>query len=146
MSRNTKPTTLLQTVITGLFERSSPDMLFMFNLANDIMDDPREPGLLKIGAFLVGSFAAGQGLSDVVNRANGKPREWIIETSAEIPPREKFLTAFQSPPSFLLSGISSTRSSAIAAISERKPSARGRLRKYSTSGARTQAVARDFKQ
>ena len=62
MSSNTKLTSLFQTVITGLFERSSPDMLFMFNLANDIMDDPKEPGLLKIGAFMVGSFAAGQGI------------------------------------------------------------------------------------
>lgn len=139
MSSNTKPKSLFQTVITGLFERSSPDMFFMFNLANDIMDDPKEPGLLKIGAFLVGSFAAGQGISDVVNRANRKPREWIIETSAEVPPREKFLTAFQSPPSFLLSGISSTRASAIAPISVRKPSVRGRLKKHSISRARIMA-------
>lgn len=146
MSSNTKPTSLFQTVITRLFERSSPDMLFIFNLANDIMDDPKEPGLFKIGAFMVGSFAAGQGISDVVNHANGKPREWIIETSAEVPPREKFLAAFQSPPSLLFSGISSMRIPATTAVAVRKPSPRGRLKKKSISRARIMAAARRFEQ
>ena len=146
MSNNTRPTSLFQTVITRLFERSSPDMLFMFNLANDIMDDPKEPGLFKIGAFLVGSFAAGQGISDVVNHANGKPREWIIEMSAEVPPRENFLAAFQSPPSFLFSGISSMRIPATTAVAVRKPSPRGRLKKKSISRARIMAAARRSEQ
>jgi hypothetical protein len=146
MSSNTKPTSLFQTVITRLFERSSPDMLFIFNLANDIMDDPKEPALLKFGAFVVGSFTAGQGISDVVNHANGKPREWIIEPSAEVPRREKFLATLQSPPSFLFSGISSMRIPATTAVAVRKPSPRGRLKKKSISRARIMAAARRFEQ
>jgi hypothetical protein len=82
----------------------------------------------------------------VVNHANGKPREWIIETSAEVPTREKFLTAFQSPPSFLLSGISRLRIPASTSISVRKPSPRGRSKKPSISRARTMAAVRRFEQ
>lgn len=62
MGSQANRTSLLQAVITGLFERSSPDMLWLVNRASELIDDPMKPGLLKFGAFLVGRLAAGQGL------------------------------------------------------------------------------------
>jgi hypothetical protein len=57
MGGNSNSTSLFQIVISRLFERSSPDMLLLVNFASDVMDDRREPALVKFGAFLVGTFA-----------------------------------------------------------------------------------------
>ena len=94
MTSNTNSTPLLQIAIEALFKRSSPDMLWLVNLASDTMQDPKESGVVRLGAFIVGSFAAGQGLSDVANQANGKPREWISGNAGNLP-REDFLTLLQ---------------------------------------------------
>lgn len=88
-----KSTSLTSVLIDGLVKPTSPDMVWLAQVALKVMDDPKQPGLIKFGAFLAGSFAIGQTASDLHNRAYGMPREWICGPNK--PPREQFVADLQ---------------------------------------------------